>query len=467
MRQPDLTTRAKITVDGALASDAAEQPNTTGRHIVVFREGAMEAGIEALKSTGLKVAVSSASGPDVLTDDQTKGADVIVYPTLGVAVVGGEVDQISQLTNGVSDSSSPILSIKPEKIRYALSYNPVVSERGNPTLANGGAQDYLRGYRSAVVHLEAELNNFDRVALPAPATELSVPDESQATWGLQATRVAASQFSGRGIRIAVLDTGFDFSTDANGTIAFHPDFAGRKFVTKSFTGAPTAKDGHGHGTHCIGTACGPERPSLLPRYGIAHDAEIFVGKVLSDQGRGADGWIIAGIEWALNNGCQIVSMSLGSPKNPGDAFNESYENVARRALEAGTLIIAAAGNGSNRPDSVAMVDGPADCPSIMAVAAVDSDFQVASFSNGGINPNGGEVNVAAPGVSVFSSFPLPTGHTRKSGTSMATPHVAGVAALFAEATSARGRELWNLIAENARKLQFASQDVGAGLVQAP
>jgi hypothetical protein len=104
----------------------------------------------------------------------------------------------------------------------------------------------------------------------------------------------------------------------------------------------------------------------------------------------------------------------------------------------------------------------------MAVAAIDSALQPAGFSAGGINLNGGEVNIAAPGVRVKSSFPLPKRHEIMDGTSMATPHVAGIAALYAEANpSARGRQLWDLIANSALELHFDSRDVGSGLVQAP
>ncbi len=471
MRKPDLTRGSKALVTATTGADtSAEPPNTTGRHIVVFREGGIEEGIKLLEGAGLKVAISKSSTPDVLKEDEAGDADVIVFPTVGVALVGAEAEQILQLKNIAADSGSPFLTVKDEKIRYALPYAATVLDDAARGAANNAiSYDYLRGYQSAVGHLVGELTNANGAGPLQRIVPLSTPDESQATWGLQATRVLASKYSGRGIKVAVLDTGFDFTPDATGKQIFHPDFNGRVIVTQSFvTGAQSAKDGHGHGTHCIGTACGPARPSALPRYGIAYDAEIYVGKVLSDLGGGADGWIIAGIEWAIKNGCQVVSMSLGSPKNTGDTFNEAYENVARRALDAGTLIIAAAGNESGRPDSVAPVDGPADCPSIMAVAAIDPDFQLASFSNGGINPNGGEVDVAAPGVSVYSSFLMPTGHSRKSGTSMATPHVAGLAALYAEANSgAGGRALWKMITDHARKLPFAPQDAGTGLVQAP
>ena len=125
-------------------------------------------------------------------------------------------------------------------------------------------------------------------------------DESVVTWGLEAVLASVSQLSGAGIKVAVLDTGFDDS---------HPDFLGRLVTKKLFASKSSEGDVQGHGTHCIGTACGPLRPAGVPRYGIAHEAQIFAGKVLGDDGFGTDRSIIAGMDWAVEQGCQVVSMS--------------------------------------------------------------------------------------------------------------------------------------------------------------
>jgi subtilisin family serine protease len=227
------------------------------------------------------------------------------------------------------------------------------------------------------------------------------------------------------------------------------------------------QDGHGHGTHCIGTACGPRVPDQLPRYGIAYEAQIHAGKVLSNRGSGTDAQILGGIEWALTNGCQVISMSLGAATRPGMPHSRVFEAVGQRALSRGTLIVAAAGNESNRDQGiVAPVGHPANCPSFLAVAAIDSASRIAPFSCAS-DPRGGAVDIAGPGVAVHSSWLVPTRYRTISGTSMATPHVAGAAALFAEARGLQGLALWGALMQTARRLPLSTVDVGAGLVQTP
>jgi subtilisin family serine protease len=161
----------------------------------------------------------------------------------------------------------------------------------------------------------------------APSAAAPAVDESRVTWGLQAVGAHTSAFSGDGIKVAVLDTGFDLQ---------HPDFAGRNPVTRSFVAGEQVQDGNGHGTHCIGTSCGPRVPSQLPRYGIAYEAQIHAGKVLSNRGSGTDAQILARIDWALTSGCQVISMSLGADVPFGTPFSQVFETVGQRALARGT-----------------------------------------------------------------------------------------------------------------------------------
>ena len=163
-----------------------------------------------------------------------------------------------------------------------------------------------------------------------------------------------------------------------------PTSLGRTIVTASFVRGETVDDGHGHGTHCAGIACGPANPARLPRYGVAPDADLFVGKVLNNRGSGTDADVLAGINWAVRQGCHVISLSLGVPILPGQGgFSPVFEQTAQRVWHSGALIVAAAGNASARPALVAPVSHPANCPSIMAVAAVDDRARVASFSCAG------------------------------------------------------------------------------------
>lgn len=422
-------------------------PGTTGRYLVLLREDSVKDGVNALSNTlGLQIASAADFGEGAVDAQTLEETPAIVFPALGVAVVDVPPAQMHLLgTMAAGDSS--ILAVEPERIVYAF--------EGPSALQT----EYLLGYRDAVNHLvdHAMGLNGGATAL-AEATE-RFADTANLTWGLQATRVAESKFTGKGVKIAVLDTGFDLG---------HPDFAGRSVTSQSFINGEQVQDGHGHGTHCIGTACGPRVPGQLPRYGVAYEADIFAGKVLSNAGSGSDSGILAGINWAITNGCAVISMSLGASTQPGQAFSQIFETVAKRALAAGSLIVAAAGNESNRPRIISPVGHPANCPSILAVGAIDSQLQVATFSCGGINPSGGQVDIAAPGVAVRSSWPRPTLYRSISGTSMATPHVAGIAALHRQANpSMSGGTLGWLLLQSARRLTLATRDVGAGLAQAP
>ncbi|MBC8114714.1 MAG: S8 family serine peptidase, partial [Candidatus Saccharimonas sp.] len=246
----------------------------------------------------------------------------------------------------------------------------------------------------------------------------------------------------------------------------HSDFRGRAVFHRSFIAGEQVQDGNGHGTHCIGTACGALAPQPLPRYGIAHQSEILAGKVLSNAGSGPDRGILAGIDWAVTNGASVISMSLGSPVLPGEAPSEVYEQVAARLLQRGVLIVAAAGNDSRRPTAISPVGRPANCPSIMSVGAVDQNLKIAFFSNRGSNPNGGAIDIVAPGVGILSSVPMSRRVGRLDGTSMATPHVAGIAALYAQNTGLKGAALWMRLSQTALRLPLPSSDCGIGLVQA-
>ncbi len=411
-----------------LSDGATSWPDQlTGRLLLVLSDdlladpGAALEAVRELTGTG-SLAADDATAP-------------LVFPALGIAVVTIEPDT-ETLDAMIADPR--IVGAEPERLHHV---------RGSLS------EEYLRGFADAAAFLHSQ-------AVEAPVDEERrhdvVEDTAELTWGLQVTNVAAVPEGGAGITVAVLDTGLDLE---------HPDFAGRDILAESFVAGETAQDGNGHGTHCIGTSCGPFLPETGPRYGVAHEARILAGKVLSDAGSGTDAEILAGMNWAIENGAQIISMSLGADV---DEVSSVYETVGRRALAAGTLVIAAAGNNADREaGDPGFVGIPANSPSIMAVGAVDQALDIAPFSARSSGRHGGQVDVAGPGVQVYSSWPMPDRYDTISGTSMATPHVAGIAALWAQRTGARGEALWGALVRGAERLPLPSDDVGTGLVQAP
>ena len=410
----------------------------TGRLLVLLSDGTVRASVAALRrAAGPRVATTLDVRSGALPPDQVAGADAVLFQRLGVALVNvdpRDAERAARLRAAAEENAARILAVEPERRVRALAAR-------TPTRRTAAPQRRARPGPPGA---------------PAPAGS-----EKEFTWGLQATGVPFTAYTGKGVKVAVLDTGFDLR---------HPDFPSRTIRTASFVpGVKKAQDDHGHGTHCIGTACGPREPYHPPRYGVACEATILAGKVLSDEGGGADGEILAGLEWALAQGARVVSMSLGAEVTVNDPFSEVFESVGRRALAQGALVVAAAGNESDRRGGwYAPVGHPANCPSILAVGALDSRMQLGNFSNRGLVPKGGQVDLVAPGVDVLSAFPMPMRSQRLSGTSMATPHVAGLAALWAEARpKATAAELWTLLTQHARRLPHFATDVGAGLVQAP
>ncbi|MGW2637303.1 S8 family peptidase [Streptomyces sp. NPDC001348] len=426
---------------GAFTQRSAEY---TGRYVVLLDQSDPQSGLEALRRSAGVASAERVRGaePESAAEALARPGTSVLFDELAVAVVEARPDQRHALVT-TAEAEPSIIAAEPERVVYAATI----------TDAGQSLTGFFPAYRSDV----AELERFTQAELAAhlgPAW-----DESNVTWGLQAIRANVSGTTGQGVKIAVLDTGVDTG---------HPDLAGCLDETASFVTGEEVQDGHGHGTHCIGTVAGPARPQQGPRYGVAGEARILAGKVLSNaDGSGTDGQILAGISWAVSRGVRVISMSLGAPVEPGELFPQTYELVAQRALKHGTVIVAAAGNESRRPRVIRPVGRPANCPSILAVAALDRDLSTAWFSCQAMNGQGGEVDIAAPGVDVYSAKPG-GGYQTLSGTSMATPHAAGVLALIAQAhPDASADDLTKRLLSGAFPLSQPPEDVGAGLLQAP
>jgi subtilisin family serine protease len=329
-----------------------------------------------------------------------------------------------------------------------------------------------------------------RLVLPVatPADAAAAPAAGTSTWGITAVGADTSPCDGSGVVVAVLDTGIDKT---------HPAFAGVTITEQDFTGAGNG-DTNGHGTHCAGTIFGRDVDGT--RIGVARGVTtVLIGKVIGPSG-GASDSIVSAMQWALDHGANVISMSLGidfpgyqaqleasgKPKQVATSMAlEGYRaNVqlferlaslikARAAFAAPTLVIAAAGNESERdtdPTFVIAVSPPAVAEGIISVAALGQGaggLVVASFSNTG-------ANVAGPGVGVMSAK-VGGGLRTLSGTSMATPHVAGIAALWAQRVKQGGPLTavpWSsrLIASGTTTgfaAGFDPFDFGSGLVHAP
>ena len=405
------------------AAERGSDSFETGRYVMTFKEGAVDDALQSMKAQRLRVADARDFADQALTVEDVGDAEAIVFPEVNSMVITGPAfEERGMSAQAEIALDAPIEAIEPEYFVFA----------------DGASEQYLQGFMRAAETIARDLGRY-------PVEE---PDDVEAevlgaTWGLVKCKVPPSLRSGVGIRVAVLDTGMDLG---------HPDFAGRIIVSKSFVGQPV-QDLHSHGTHCIGTACGPKSPpGVTPRYGIGFKTQIYVGKVLSNSGGGTTASVLAGMNWAIANKCAVISMSLGS-QSPVQA---AYTAAGQAALNKGCLIIAAAGNAASNTGA------PANSPTILSVASLDPNLAPSSFSNFG------KIEIAAPGRDVFSSVPRPTRYGTKSGTSMATPHVAGCAALWAELSPAmRGQVLWNRLLAAARPLPFPASRVGKGLVQAP
>lgn len=288
------------------------------------------------------------------------------------------------------------------------------------------------------------------VRLPPYAVEATYTAASeQIDWSLRLYGIPEQwrRSEGEGVRVAVLDTGVEAS---------HPDLRGAIEATKDFSRSRSGTDDRsGHGTHTAGTI--GARRNETGVVGVAPRCRLLIGKVLGDDGSGTSEAVAEGVAWATEMGADVISLSLGSPQ-PSRALRAAIGG----AIAAGRFVACAAGN-EGRARSV---NYPAKWPETAAIGAVDQEGRLARFSS-----RGPEVTVCAPGVNILSTYPK-AGYARLSGTSMATPFVAGVAALaIAERRESGGggisqRAFMELLAATAKDAGPPGRDdgFGAGLI---
>ncbi|MFF8778586.1 S8 family serine peptidase [Streptomyces sp. NPDC015140] len=242
---------------------------------------------------------------------------------------------------------------------------------------------------------------------------------------VRAPQAWAAGYDGKGTEVAVLDTDVD---------AEHPDLVNRVAATKNFTDAADTDDLVGHGTHTASTAGGSGTARDGRKKGVAPGTSLLIGKVLTDEGYGLDSWIIAGMQWAVDQKADVVSMSLGNP-TLGDCTDPVSRATERLSRSEPTPFVVAAGNTGPKSETVS---SPCCVPSVLTVGAVDRDDTTAPFSSRGpvavthtLKPE-----LSAPGVDISAAGAGGRGvyaYRTMSGTSMATPHVAGAAAVVRQA----------------------------------
>jgi len=381
-----------------------------------------------------------------------------------------------------ADMGGPVLEGLGAGPRAAVPENLQISTE---TLSKAERDDLRRDPRTRAMAAPMPLKLIE------PMDEAEEPEATalaaDATWGVNAVGAVDSPFDGSGIKVAVLDTGIDPD---------HPAFNGVSLTQKNFT-TEGDDDSNGHGTHCAGTIFGRDVDDL--RIGVATGVtEALIGKVLG-AGGGSSAGLVEAIQWAVNGGANIISMSLGIDfpgfvKRLTDsgleiqpatsiALEQYRANVnlfsrladllrSAGAVQQASLIIAASGNESNRPQYEVAVAPPAAGTGIVAVGALGegdgNGFTLANFSNT-------QCNLSGPGVGVISAR-AGGGLVSLNGTSMATPHVAGVAALWAqkqvaESGSVLSDVLMGQLLATADSSVFLAglerEDVGQGMVQSP
>ncbi|MCB5166623.1 S8 family serine peptidase [Streptomyces bambusae] len=251
----------------------------------------------------------------------------------------------------------------------------------------------------------------------------------KSTRQIGADKAWAAGYDGKGVKIAVLDTGVD---------ATHPDLAGQVLAAKNFTRSADTKDRVGHGTHVASIAAGTGAASGGRLKGVAPGAKVLAGKVLDDGGSGDDSGILAGFEWAVAEGADIINLSLGGGDTP--QLDPLEAAVNKLSADKGVLFAVAAGNSG---PGAGTVDSPGSAEAALTVGAVDDKDVLAPFSSTGPRTGDGGLkpDVTAPGVDITAAAAPgslierevgqnPPGYLSISGTSMATPHAAGAAALL-------------------------------------
>ncbi|WP_340684141.1 S8 family peptidase [Amycolatopsis coloradensis] len=393
--------------------------------------------------------VSGAIDPDLfdikelvrqgLTDAKTGKLPVIVSygNDTPAEVVAHQADAFPASDRTLTLSTINAAAVKVRRAEAGAFWRALVGQGGNPEAFSGD--------------VKIRLDRRVRVNLDESAAQIGAP---------QAWRAG---LDGSGVTVAVLDTGID---------AAHPDLAGKIAGSRNFTTDPDTNDGYGHGTHVASIIAGSGTASAGKYRGVASGVKLLNAKVLDSAGYGEESQLMAGMEWAARSGARVINLSLGAgPSAGGDPLSEMADKLT---AATGALFVAAAGNSGG----IAMVETPAAASTALAVGAVDKADKTARFSSKGPRLTDAMVKpeIVAPGVGIAAARasgtnigePVGERYTRLSGTSMATPHVAGAAAILAQKHPQwRSSELKAMLTSTGKDVGVAWYEQGAGRVDIP
>lgn len=308
-------------------------------------------------------------------------------------------------------------------------------------LINGMAVHLSSQAEAALLRRTEVLRIDDDLVISATAKPVAPQPAEEIPWGVDRIHATAAWPTGRGlgIKVAILDTGIDLD---------HLDLqANIKGQVNMISPLKSGNDDNGHGTHVAGTVAAVD--NAIGVVGVGSEISLYAVKVLSKTGSGWLSDLIEGLQWCINNRMEVVNMSLGTSSD-----NQSFHDAIINAYQAGVTLVAAAGNNGASGGSV---DYPAKYPETIAVSAIGQDNRLAAFSS-----FGPEVDLAAPGVNIKSTYN--DGYYKTlNGTSMATPHVTGAAALVIATPvglyDADADGVWDP-AEVGNKLKATAEDLG-------
>ncbi|MFF9457997.1 S8 family serine peptidase [Streptomyces flaveolus] len=427
--QDDVITKRPLT-GSAAAATGGNKPVTvtlvTGDKVLVSTDSAGNAAATAL---------AREDGTVPLVQTRRSGKDLYVYPDTAVKALAEDTvdEELFNVTGlvrqGYDDAhadSVPLIATYSENTARTAPATPRGAERGLALPVIDGVA--LKADKKQTAEFWSDVTR-PRSRSAAGLKKLWLDRKVEASLDRSTKQIGAdlawaAGYDGKGTKVAVLDTGAD---------AEHPDLEGRITASKNFTDSETTDDRQGHGTHTLSTVGGTGAASDGKKKGVAPGADLLVGKVLNDSGSGDSSWIIAGMQWAVDQQADVVSMSLGS-QTPTDCTDPMSLAAEELGKSKDTLFVIAAGNSGPTPNTVS---SPGCAPSVLTVGAVDRDDSTAWFSSRGpaIGAHTLKPEIAAPGVDISAAAAGGRGvyaYQSMSGTSMAAPHVAGAAALVKE-----------------------------------